>query len=122
MANVKIEDGETANGADKNEEIKPKNAVKKTALKPGQKVKISFMYFKASEFSMALCCFFVLKHPTPTSGAGDRVFYETLLRQNPKSIMAQEWCLGEQEINIIIRRHNHNMYFHSFHSLWRVTS
>jgi len=67
---VKIEDGETANGADKNEEIKPKNAVKKTALKPGQ------------------------KHPTPTSGAGDRVFYETLLRQNPKSIMAQEWCLA----------------------------
>ena len=59
MANVKIEDGETANSADKNEEIKPENAVKKTALKPGQKVKISFMHFKASEFSMALCCFFL---------------------------------------------------------------
>ena len=42
----------------------------KTALKPGQ------------------------KYPTPTSGAGDRVFYETLLRQKPDSLMAQEWCLA----------------------------
>jgi len=59
MANVKIEDGEAANGADKNEEnlrheIKPKNAVKKIALKPGQKVKISFMYFKKYQNSQWL--------------------------------------------------------------------
>jgi len=33
------------------------------------------------------------KHPTPTRGFGDRVFYESLLRQKPESIMAQEWCV-----------------------------
>jgi len=33
------------------------------------------------------------KFPTPTRGYGDRVFYETLLRQNPSSAMAQEWCV-----------------------------
>jgi hypothetical protein len=33
------------------------------------------------------------KHPTPTPGVGDRVFYETLLRQRPDSVMAQEWCV-----------------------------
>ena len=31
------------------------------------------------------------KFPTPTPGMGDRVFYETLLRQRPDSEMAQEW-------------------------------
>lgn len=31
------------------------------------------------------------KFPTPTPGFGDRVFYETLLRQRPNSTMAQEW-------------------------------
>mmetsp|Transcript_2295 Transcript_2295/g.2752 ORF Transcript_2295/g.2752 Transcript_2295/m.2752 type:complete len:110 (-) Transcript_2295:180-509(-) len=34
------------------------------------------------------------KFPTPTPGFGDRVFYETLLRQRPKSEMAQEWCVN----------------------------
>jgi hypothetical protein len=34
------------------------------------------------------------KHPTPTKGFGDRVFYETLLRQNPDSAMAQDWCIA----------------------------
>jgi hypothetical protein len=34
------------------------------------------------------------KFPTPTPGFGDRVFYETLLRQRPDSIMAQEWCVS----------------------------
>lgn len=34
------------------------------------------------------------KFPTPTPGFGDRVFYETLLRQRPTSQMAQEWCLA----------------------------
>ena len=34
------------------------------------------------------------KYPCPTSGAGDRVFYETLYRQKPNSRMAQEWCLA----------------------------
>ena len=34
------------------------------------------------------------KYPTPTKGFGDRVFYETLLRQNPASTMAQEWCVN----------------------------
>mmetsp|Transcript_13760 Transcript_13760/g.19375 ORF Transcript_13760/g.19375 Transcript_13760/m.19375 type:complete len:110 (+) Transcript_13760:203-532(+) len=34
------------------------------------------------------------KFPTPTPGVGDRVFYETLLRQRPKSEMAQEWCVN----------------------------
>lgn len=33
------------------------------------------------------------KFPTPTPGFGDRVFYETLLRQRPDSAMAQEWCV-----------------------------
>ena len=31
--------------------------------------------------------------PTPTPGMGDRVFYETLLRERPSSVMAQEWCV-----------------------------
>mmetsp|Transcript_5509 Transcript_5509/g.8223 ORF Transcript_5509/g.8223 Transcript_5509/m.8223 type:complete len:108 (+) Transcript_5509:120-443(+) len=34
------------------------------------------------------------KYPTPTRGYGDRVFYETLLRQNPNSSMAAEWCVS----------------------------
>lgn len=34
------------------------------------------------------------KYPTPTRGFGDRVFYETLLKQNPSSAMAQEWCVN----------------------------
>jgi hypothetical protein len=33
------------------------------------------------------------KFPTPTPGFGDRVFYETLLRQRTDSAMAQEWCV-----------------------------
>lgn len=33
------------------------------------------------------------KYPTPAPGNGDRVFYETLLKQRPQSEMAQEWCL-----------------------------
>jgi hypothetical protein len=35
------------------------------------------------------------KFPTPTPGVGDRVFYETLLRQRPDSAMAQEWYAPE---------------------------
>ena len=31
------------------------------------------------------------KFPTPTPGLGDRVFYESLYRQRPESVMAQEW-------------------------------
>jgi hypothetical protein len=31
------------------------------------------------------------KFPTPTPGLGDRVFYESLLRQRPESVMAQDW-------------------------------
>lgn len=34
------------------------------------------------------------KFPTPTRGFGDRVFYETLLKQKPESEMAQEWCVN----------------------------
>ena len=34
------------------------------------------------------------RYPTPTRGFGDRVFYETLLKQNPSSAMAQEWCVN----------------------------
>lgn len=34
------------------------------------------------------------KHPTPTPGFGDRVFYESLLKQRPESEMAQDWCLN----------------------------
>ena len=43
------------------------------------------------------------KFPTPTPGFGDRVFYETLLKQRPESAMAQEWCLyyGVREILIL---------------------
>jgi hypothetical protein len=33
------------------------------------------------------------KHPTPTPGNGDRVFYETLFQQRPDSEMAQQWCV-----------------------------
>ena len=33
------------------------------------------------------------KFPTPSPGNGDRVFYETLLKQKPESEMAQEWCV-----------------------------
>jgi hypothetical protein len=31
------------------------------------------------------------KYPTPTPGFGDRVFYESLLRQRQDSEMAQDW-------------------------------
>ena len=33
------------------------------------------------------------KYPTPSPGNGDRVFYESLLVQDPSSPMAQEWCV-----------------------------
>ncbi|CAI5730727.1 unnamed protein product [Hyaloperonospora brassicae] len=33
------------------------------------------------------------KHPTPSPGFADRVFYESLLQQRPSSRMAQKWCL-----------------------------
>jgi hypothetical protein len=33
------------------------------------------------------------KHPTPSPGFADRVFYESLLSQNPSSKMAMKWCL-----------------------------
>lgn len=33
------------------------------------------------------------RYPTPSPGSGDRVFYETLLEQNPSSEMAQDWCV-----------------------------
>ncbi|KAK1931828.1 hypothetical protein P3T76_012760 [Phytophthora citrophthora] len=33
------------------------------------------------------------KHPTPSPGFADRVFYESLLQQRPDSYMAQKWCL-----------------------------
>ena len=53
------------------------------------------------------------KHPTPTRGFGDRVFYESLLRQRPDSIMAQEWCVyhgvldkdeAQKLYNLILKR------------------
>ncbi|GKY95094.1 hypothetical protein MPSEU_000473400 [Mayamaea pseudoterrestris] len=53
------------------------------------------------------------KHPTPTPGFGDRVFYETLLRQRPDSAMAQQWCVdygvlsvdeAEKVYNICLKR------------------
>lgn len=34
------------------------------------------------------------KYPTPSPGAGDRVFYDTLIAQRPDSEMAQEWCVN----------------------------
>ena len=33
------------------------------------------------------------RYPTPAPGLGDRVFYESLLREKPDSQMAQEWCV-----------------------------
>jgi hypothetical protein len=33
------------------------------------------------------------KKPTPPPADSTRVFYETLLEQNPKSIMAAKWCV-----------------------------
>ncbi|KAJ0401546.1 hypothetical protein P43SY_007260 [Pythium insidiosum] len=33
------------------------------------------------------------KHPTPSPGFADRVFYESLLQQRPNSRMAKKWCL-----------------------------
>lgn len=43
------------------------------------------------------------KFPTPTPGFGDRVFYETLLRQRPDSAMAQEWYVATVAINLSVR-------------------
>ena len=40
------------------------------------------------------------KFPTPTPGFGDRVFYETLLRQRPDSAMAQEWCVYYEVLSL----------------------
>lgn len=34
------------------------------------------------------------KYATPTPGNGDRVFYESLLKQRCTSEMAQDWCLN----------------------------
>jgi hypothetical protein len=31
---------------------------------------------------------------TPAPANGDRVFYESLMEQNPDSAMAQEWCVA----------------------------
>jgi hypothetical protein len=31
------------------------------------------------------------RYATPTPGFGDRVFYETLFRQKPESVIAQNW-------------------------------
>jgi hypothetical protein len=33
------------------------------------------------------------KYPQPSPGAGDRVFYESLLEQRPDSLMAMQWCV-----------------------------
>ena len=58
------------------------------------------------------------KHPTPTRGFGDRVFYESLLRQRPDSIMAQEWCVyhgvldkdeAQKLYNLILQRRGGKM-------------
>jgi hypothetical protein len=43
------------------------------------------------------------KYPTPTPGFGDRVFYESLLKQRTDSEMAQDWYVFPQAgINRII--------------------
>ena len=34
------------------------------------------------------------KHPIPSPGTADRVFYETLHAQRPESRMALEWCVA----------------------------
>lgn len=34
------------------------------------------------------------KYPTPSQGAADRIFYESLLAQVPDSPMAQDWCVA----------------------------
>ena len=33
------------------------------------------------------------KYPAPPSNDATRTFYESLLKQKPDSLMAQEWCL-----------------------------
>ena len=53
---------------------------------------------------------------TPSPGNGDRVFYETLLEQNPASEMAQKWCvhhgvLGNESPSL----HFTSLYFTSLH-------
>lgn len=57
------------------------------------------------------------KYPTPTRGFGDRVFYESLLRQRPDSIMAQEWCVyhgvldkdeAQKLYNLLLKRKGKN--------------
>ena len=40
------------------------------------------------------------KFPTPSPGSGDRVFYDTLLRQRPDSDMAQEWCVTHGTLEV----------------------
>jgi uncharacterized protein YycO len=47
------------------------------------------------------------KFPTPTRGFGDRVFYETLLKQNPDSEMAQEWCVN---YGVLLRSEAERLY------------
>mmetsp|Transcript_9009 Transcript_9009/g.11967 ORF Transcript_9009/g.11967 Transcript_9009/m.11967 type:complete len:164 (+) Transcript_9009:75-566(+) len=34
------------------------------------------------------------RYPTPTPGEGTRVYYESLFHQNPRSELAQEWCVN----------------------------
>uniref|UniRef100_A0A7S0BYE2 Uncharacterized protein n=1 Tax=Proboscia inermis TaxID=420281 RepID=A0A7S0BYE2_9STRA len=47
------------------------------------------------------------KFPTPTPGFADRVFYETLLRQRPGSMMAQEWCVN---FGVLPRKESSKLY------------
>ena len=58
---------------------------------------------------------------TPSPGNGDRVFYETLLEQNPSSEMAQKWCvhhgvLGNQSPSLhFTSLHSTSLHFTSLH-------
>ena len=56
---------------------------------------------------LCVCVFLFRSYPTPAPGLGDRVFYESLLKEKPESEMAQEWCvhhgvLDEEEAEALL--------------------
>ena len=54
---------------------------------------------------------------TPSPGNGDRVFYETLLEQNPASEMAQKWCVHHGVLgNHSPSLHSTSLHFTPLHS------
>ena len=68
---------------------KKKEAPKKVAAKPATKKETP----KKSQPEVKSDRLPGQKHDTPEEGDGSRIFYESLLRQNPDSKMAMKWCV-----------------------------